>query len=127
MTCHTCEYRHAHCSGPCPCTVDGLDIIEHAERGFCPKGRFSDAAPMPSPSPITTLNADEQSLVDDLMGGKLGLGDQVHAIAKRIGAERVARLWESITGHSCGCDARRKALNERFPGGWRQLLGQQSP
>jgi hypothetical protein len=38
-------------------------------------------------------------------------GDLVEAIAKRIGADRLARLWEQWTGLPCGCEERKAKLN----------------
>ena len=35
-----CEFRQKECAGKCPCTLDGRDIIEHAESGDCPKQKF---------------------------------------------------------------------------------------
>lgn len=51
-----------------------------------------------------------------------GLGEEIHALAVRIGAEKFAKLWERFTGKTCGCHSRRKRLNAMFPGGWRQLF-----
>lgn len=39
--CHRCDLRQKECAGPCACTVDGRDIIEHVEAGDCPEGKFS--------------------------------------------------------------------------------------
>jgi hypothetical protein len=38
-------------------------------------------------------------------------GDLVEALAKRIGADRLAKLWEQWTGQPCNCQARREAMN----------------
>jgi hypothetical protein len=38
--CHRCPFRQEPCNGSCACTVDGRDIIDHAERGDCPHERF---------------------------------------------------------------------------------------
>lgn len=38
-------------------------------------------------------------------------GDVVEAIAKRLGADRLAKWWERQTGLDCGCDERRRRLN----------------
>lgn len=40
--CHKCEHRHRPCRGPCPCLIDGKDIIEHARAGECPKGKYTE-------------------------------------------------------------------------------------
>jgi hypothetical protein len=52
-----------------------------------------------------------------------GLGAQVEALASRIGADKFAAAWEWMTGKTCGCTARKKWLNDKWPGGWRQVLG----
>ncbi len=38
-------------------------------------------------------------------------GDLVASIAKRIGADRLAALWERWTGTPCGCESRHAKLN----------------
>lgn len=40
--CHRCPHRQRPCSGPCAC-FDGIDIIEHAAKGECPKGLYTQA------------------------------------------------------------------------------------
>ena len=40
-TCSRCPHSARNCRGPCACTVDGKDIREHAESGYCPKGYFT--------------------------------------------------------------------------------------
>lgn len=36
VVCSKCDYSGQRCFGPCPCTVDSVDIATHAERGYCP-------------------------------------------------------------------------------------------
>ena len=38
-------------------------------------------------------------------------GDLVAAAAKRIGADRLAKLWEKWTGKPCGCAERKERMN----------------
>lgn len=38
--CHTCEHKQRPCSGQCLCTVDNIDILQHAEKSDCPKSKF---------------------------------------------------------------------------------------
>jgi hypothetical protein len=58
-TCHRCPLRQRPCAGPCPCTVDGADIIQHAKAGYCPHPagpRFGDGVkPAAWPPPSTSL------------------------------------------------------------------------
>jgi hypothetical protein len=44
-----------------------------------------------------------------------GLGDTVEKIAKTIGADKVAGVYEKVTGKPCGCAARKEKLNRAFP------------
>jgi hypothetical protein len=58
-----------------------------------------------------------------------GLGDDVEAVAKVIGADRLAKLYESVTGKPCGCRERRDLLN-KLPSVWgavRALLSMDTP
>lgn len=50
-TCHLCPDRQTPCNGPCACTVDGRDILDHARKGDCPKGRYDGLPEMPTPNP----------------------------------------------------------------------------
>ena len=44
-----------------------------------------------------------------------GLGDTVHKAAKLIGADKIARAYEKVTGKPCGCNERRDTLNRLHP------------
>ena len=44
-----------------------------------------------------------------------GLGDDIEAAIKLVGLDRLARLYEEVTGRSCGCAGRKAKLN-RLPG-----------
>jgi hypothetical protein len=44
-----------------------------------------------------------------------GLGDTVEKIAKTIGADKVAKVYEKISGKPCGCASRKEKLNNKFP------------
>lgn len=50
----------------------------------------------------------------NLMKSK-GFGDTVHKAAKLIGADKVAKTYEKVTGKPCGCQERRDSLNRKFP------------
>jgi hypothetical protein len=45
--CQGCPHRQQRCAGPCPCTIDGRDILDHAAAGDCPKGYFGAPGEMP--------------------------------------------------------------------------------
>jgi hypothetical protein len=36
--CGRCSNRMRPCAGPCPCTVDGRDVVEHVVKADCPLG-----------------------------------------------------------------------------------------
>jgi hypothetical protein len=40
ILCARCPHSQRGCQGPCACTVDGRDILEHAAEGYCPLGRY---------------------------------------------------------------------------------------
>ena len=44
-----------------------------------------------------------------------GFGDTVEAITKATGIKKVVDKVSKITGIDCGCDARKEALNKKFP------------
>ena len=44
-----------------------------------------------------------------------GLGDTVEKIAKTVGADKVATVYEQVTCKKCGCAGRRDKLNSMFP------------
>ena len=49
------------------------------------------------------------------LGETRGAGDVVHNVAKAVGADKVAKLVENVTGKDCGCGKRRAKLNKMFP------------
>jgi hypothetical protein len=51
--CLKCPHRQQVCGGPCPCLVDGRDIIDHATAGDCPKGYFAEPEKMPPRAAVT--------------------------------------------------------------------------
>lgn len=96
--CHRCPMRERDFTPPaCRCTVDGRDILEHVMAGDCPEGHYAGVIALPVPPPAKP---------DIPLAG-----DVVEAIAHRIGADRLAKLWERWTGKPCGCEERRLALN----------------
>ena len=46
-----------------------------------------------------------------------GLGDTVAKLARATGVDRLAGAIERVTGRPCGCERRRRALNDRVPFG----------
>jgi hypothetical protein len=58
-----------------------------------------------NPPPVAALPPTPQNM------GLMLAGDLVEAVAKRIGAARLAKWIEAKTGQPCHCDARRDALN----------------
>lgn len=98
--CIKCAFRQQVCRGPCACTVDGRDILDHAAKGDCPKGHFSEPGRMPAQAIPKT------SLPDIPLAG-----DVVEKIAKAVGADRLAKWWEQMTGKPCGCGERKEVLN----------------
>ncbi len=50
-----------------------------------------------------------------LKAGATGLGDVVADVTNITGVDRLAKLYEEITGKPCGCDERREKLNQLFP------------
>jgi hypothetical protein len=54
-------------------------------------------------------------------------GDVVAAMARRLGADRLAKLWERWTGQSCGCAERRAKLNRATERLLRWYEGVKSP
>jgi len=44
-----------------------------------------------------------------------GLGDTIEKITKATGIKKVVDTVSKVTGKDCGCNSRKKALNEAFP------------
>jgi hypothetical protein len=86
-TCHRCPDRQRNCHGPCACTLDGRDILEHARERYCPAGRY-----------------------------QLGLGDTVAGVLHRTGiAPLYKKIRSKVTKKPCGCRARQARLNVLAP------------
>lgn len=80
VACHACLRGTAGVA----CRADGKPILEHAQAGQCPLGKFR----------VLPL-----------------VGDLVEQLAKKIGADRLAAWWEKKTGRPCGCAERKEKLN----------------
>jgi len=50
-----------------------------------------------------------------LKAGANGLGDVVADVTNITGVDRLAKLYEQLTGKPCGCDERREKLNQLVP------------
>lgn len=83
--CHKCDKRQARCAGECRCAIDGVDIIQHAKSGQCPKGYF-DGVSMPA--------------IPDTLSGP---GDVIKLVFAKMGY---------ISGGDCGCETMRKQMND---------------
>lgn len=62
----------------------------------------------------TPTQAVSAPLVDRVPSRLAGIplaGDVVEALAKKLGADRLAKWWESKTGMQCGCAERREKMN----------------
>lgn len=122
QTCHQCNLRQPMCLGDCLCTVDRQSIVWHAERNQCPQKYFESGLPAEAKltikgKPITSLMFDDEEyqLLKALNGPSEGLGDTVAKLAHAMGANKAAKFWEKITGIGCGCEERRKLLNQWWP------------
>ena len=40
------------------------------------------------------------------------LGDKVERVLKKVGADKAARAYERVTKKPCGCQKRKKAMND---------------
>jgi len=50
-----------------------------------------------------------------LKAGATGLGDVVADVTNITGIDRLAKMYEEITGKPCGCEERREKLNQLVP------------
>lgn len=92
--CHACIRG----TGRTACPEDGGDIGTHAEEADCPLGLHIASDGSLPPKALRDLNIPLP-------------GDVVETIAKRIGADRLAKLWERWTGMPCGCAERKEKMN----------------
>lgn len=72
-----------------------------------------------SPQPDAARSDSEWPLIVRLLAlrkreGEAGLGDTVHRLAEALGGVWMTRMLHRI-GVECGCQARREALNARYP------------
>lgn len=47
--------------------------------------------------------------------GDRGLGDTIKRFTDATGITKIAKVYEKVTGKTCGCPGRQKKLNEWFP------------
>jgi hypothetical protein len=89
--CHKCLLMTRPCGGACPCKVDGVDIAQHVEAGYCghPEGPRFGTADWPKEWPSRGLGDDVAKLINVVTLG----------IVKPCG----------------GCKRRQAALNKLLP------------
>ena len=105
----------------CAVTWEGKAELTAAHRESVAKAPPIPTPIRPDPTPEQAALADDLSGMDQAL--RSGLGSEVEAWAKKIGADRAARAFEYTTGIGCGCVWRKRMLNKLAPGGWRSLLG----
>lgn len=111
--CHSCEHgnRDGRCNGPCPCTIDGRNIIDHARSGDCPKGYYTG-----TPQPAPPWPAWATAIQNRRKPGEVGVGDTLARIFSRFGGNAFKRALKRF-GVKCGCGARQEAMNAKYPYG----------
>jgi hypothetical protein len=96
--CHLCPLRQRPRNGRSDC-IDGRDIIDHAQAGYCPHGEGPRFGTSQRPK---TWKAE-------------GLGDVIAAAIPGWVSGPYKRLRTRLTGKGCGCNEKRKALNQLVP------------
>jgi hypothetical protein len=123
--CHRCPFSAKGCAGPCPCTIDGRDIIDHANAGNCPEDFYNhppeidipdppEPAPLPAPHPHPwpwAIRVAAKVFRDE---SDRGFGDTAQRMIAKLGGEHVKRILADA-GIECGCRERQEWLNARFP------------
>lgn len=104
------------CNGPCPCRIDGKDILEHILGGQCPLEKYSGEPIKPEPlKPIPRDRwpawAKAVALLSD--DTDIGIGDTIHRQLGKLGEAYKTTL--EILGVPCACDKRREEFNAVFP------------
>lgn len=77
-----------------------------------PWGQNSAVEPSINPG---KFDAQENEVLGLLDAESDGLGDTIAKLAHEMGADKAAKFWEKITGFGCGCEKRRKLLNQWWP------------
>lgn len=49
------------------------------------------------------------------LSGGAGLGDVIANFTQATGLDKLADVYTDVTGKDCGCNARKKTLNDMFP------------
>lgn len=95
--CLTCPHKEQD-GGFHLCTFDGVNIVEHAASGKCPKGRYS--------LPVVTQHRPRSR----------GLGDTIAKVTAATKIDKVVKAVTKAVGiKDCGCNKRREVLNGLVP------------
>lgn len=88
-----------------------MHVTERSRIGYTPPAESDE----PAPVAVAASEPEATTLASETLGSPRPdiplAGDLVEALAKRIGADRLAKLWEQWTGQPCNCAARREAMN----------------
>ena len=101
LHCLQCEFRQRPCAGACECKLDGVGVAVHAREGYCPH-----------PSGPKFGDGTRKVGKSDAAPSALPLGDMVASLAKIVGADKAAKLYERFVGKPCGCPERQAKLNQ---------------
>jgi len=98
--CHRCNRRQKNCNGPCPCTIDGIDIIVHATNHECPLNKFPSVDPnAPAPDPpaivqsIDVMKVNGPGLWRELHMATANFPAVVESITRQVGCGECRRHW----------------------------------
>lgn len=107
--CLKCKNMTMVRQGLAVCSLDTVDIIIHANEAGCPLGYFAKGLPKEAakPSQLSLDLAEGETL--------LAAGDAIAVIAEGMGLDRMAKVYEALTGKSCGCEDRQASLNRKYP------------
>ncbi len=117
--CHRCLQEHrAACAGPCPCPIDGRDVLVHIATRECPRGLFIDLDEAP-PEPAT-IPRDQWPMAARIVAklatpADVGVGDTLARTIDPLGGDIFKRWYKRITGAKCGCQNRQGSLNAMYP------------
>lgn len=115
IVCHACPHRQRQCAGPCLCSLDGRDILNHARDGQCPEGRFagSSAETPASSTPRAEWPLWASKVAEWAEPPDKGVGDTIQRKLGVCGEAFKATL--KVLGVECGCAARQSEWNAKYP------------
>lgn len=110
LVCHECA-DIKKCEGPCPCPIDGKDVIRHAKEGICPKNKYVISEEKNSVKPASQIFEKAKTFIEAQLTAKrvpLEVIQERYKTCQECQYHKVDPNKNEYCGLGCGCTTKPK-------------------